>query len=106
MKNIEQRLQALESEILPGPPVLVFELHVRMEGKDNEIVRITNFQNSSEPSPSGRTWIRNPGESYEAFRNRSRSDILDDLHPGPQTAFFYEHTKEAENVPNKTHPIT
>lgn len=98
MKNIESRLQQLEQAILPGPPVVEFELHVRMAGDDGEIIRITNFLNGSDPSPTDRTWIRNEGETYAAFRQRAKADYMKDLRPGLNTALFSEHITMGDNI--------
>jgi hypothetical protein len=94
-RSIKTRLEALEKEMTPPPATLDLEFTWRTHaGDDDSVNYISNFfyHDSTEPEPGHRTWIKEPGESYEDFRQRVRSDVLANLHPGSNGCLYYEHT--------------
>ncbi len=95
-KSIKTRIEALEKEMTPPPATLDFEMRWRTHaGSDDEVNRISNFfafRTDRVPEPHDKTWVREPGESYEDFAERVRADVLANLLPGSNGALYCEYT--------------
>lgn len=91
MKNIEKRLSALETAILPGKPTLDFSFRCRMGGESDDAINIiANHLPGGDPEPWHEDWVKEPGETYAAFKDRTKAYVLNDLRPGSNGAIYYE----------------
>ncbi len=94
MNNFEKRLKVLEGELLPGPATLDFQFTLRMGGEDDEeIDTISNHLAEAAPENWHKTWHREPGESYLEFKERTRADVLQNLHMGKNGAIYNEYSE-------------
>ena len=94
-RSIKTRIEALERAMKPEPGTLGMELWWRDRvGPDEDVTMISNFfpyREGQESEPGDQTWVRGQGESYQDFRDRVRSNVVDNLPGGEGGALFYEH---------------